>query len=160
MQQQLAAADGFQIEAGVQLPAGLQQGGFASGAKVHRLPRQQIGQHPRRATDRQQQVAAAAAGQPRHPAQHRVAQADRRVRRPQAQVQAGLVGEFGVGRHHHIGVLVGLRQIGLGHQGPKFRRRPHPQHPLILAALQFGFIAGRQFGGGHGASGRGGAGCR
>jgi len=69
------------------------------------------------------------------------AHADRRITRPEMQQQAGLVGEFGVGRHHHIGVPVGLRQSLRHHQGAEIGGAAHLQIALLLSLQQLPFAA-------------------
>jgi hypothetical protein len=136
MQQQPAAADALQIQAGVQLPARLQPRALAAAVEVDLPTLQQLGKHlgaappaalRQPAANRQHQIGRPPAGLGCHPAEAGIAQADRRIGGPQVQVQAALVGEAGIGCHHHVGVGIGLGQAHRGHQGAPIGGQPHPQ---------------------------------
>ena len=164
VQKEPAVADPFEVEAGVEFPAGLQRGGVAGGAQLHAAAGQQGGERLGAAVaetiappDREHQIAAGPTGQGRHPIDLGFPGPDRRIGGPQVQHQTGLVGEGGLRRHHHIGGAIGLGQPHLGHQAAEIGGHPHPQHPapltipqlLLTAVGQIGKLApGRPIGGG------------
>ncbi len=166
MQQQPALADLLAIQPQVQLAPGLQRRGLARGAEGDTAASQQGRQHLGSAAalalqgaagQRKHQIGAAAPGLGRHTIQLRVPQPDRGIRRAQTQVQAGLVGEFGIGRHHHVGVGIGGGQPLLAHQPAVVGRQPHPQPALALALQQLRLAApgqGLRRGGFHGSGQR------
>ena len=62
-------------------------------------------------------------------------------------MEAGLIGELGIGCHHHVGGGVGLGQAGFPHQSPEIGCGTHSQLALALPFPQLGLAALRQLSG-------------
>jgi hypothetical protein len=81
----------------------------------------------------QHEIRAAVAAASADPGQLGGSQANRWIRRTQAQEQAGLVREARIGGYHHIGTGVGLFQTGFHDQIAELRGGAHGELTLLLA---------------------------
>ena len=142
VQQQAPGGDALQAELGVEFPAGMEGRSVAKGREGNACPRQQgpenlgstvAGRLCEAAAHGQHEIRAAVAAASADPGQLGGSQADRWIRRTQAQVQAGLVREARIGGHHHIGMGVGLFQAGVLDQIAEFRGGAHRELAPLLA---------------------------
>jgi hypothetical protein len=59
-------------------------------------------------------------------------------------MEAEVAGEFGGGRHNHIGLSIGLSQAHLLHQTAKLRGQADAKQAFGLATLELGLRAARK----------------